>query len=530
MEDRCAPGCARKTFHRKAFWIVFTVVLAMHLYTIGAQRLYPFLDMPNHLALASIYESYGESDNRFESFFSLKMFPRPNVVHTVFCGSPLFPDVEIANKVFYLIYAVLFVSAVILLIARCGGNVWYGLLAFLFLYNINVCYGFVGFTIALPAILFLLYLIINYIERRSMVAAGLIAALLPAIFFMHAMAFLFAAMVYAACVLFDVCRRGHVRRLLPHLALCLPGVILFFVWYLNDSRDYNGPSMVGALINYYQDSFLGSFWQRGAIMIHDNFRLSGTVSGYVAAALFSLITVFCAAGPVLEKRARIWGNGTAAFNCIIVFLACAIACGLFMPFGLPGYSFLHQRFSVLIFVGIILAGSIAAPSVLKPFMKTCLCAAVCLHAVLWFQSFRAFDAENRGFDETFFSACSAGDVVGGLIYDYRFRNVSMYDNFPDYYMAWKPGVSTTRLADDRSFVIRRRVGTDVLPEYIGWIGKRDDNFYDGRYANLDYLLVRGEIPTEVRGMMQNFIPVRQRGAWQLYANSERMGFGRDPEK
>ena len=505
----------------KSFWLVFIIVLSVHLYNFGAQRLYPFLDTPNHLALAAIYKSYGDPENQLDSFFSLKMFPRPNVAHTVFCGSQMFPDIEVANKVFYLLYTVLFVSAIMLLIARCGGNVWYGLLAFLFLYNINVCYGFTGFTIALPAVLFLLYCIINYIEKRSILGAMMIAALLPGIFFMHAMAFLYAVMVYAFCVFFDMYRLGTRRRFFVHFGIAIPGVVLFFIWYISDSREYSGPSMVQTLLHYYRYSFLDSFWQRGAFMIHDNFRLSGTLAGYVTAAAFSLVALLFAVLPILKRQANNRAIPSVGFSCICIFLACSIACTLFMPVALPGYSFLYQRFSVLVFLGVILAGSVVAPKALSAFLKTALCAIVLLHALLWFQCFRAFDTENEGFDKTFFSACASGDVVGGLMYDYRFRNVSMYDNCPDYYTAWTNGVSTTRLADDRSFVIRRRVGTDMLPEYIGWLGKGGTQQYDGRYANLDYILVRGEIPVTVREVLKNFTVVNWRGAWRLYANRDR---------
>jgi hypothetical protein len=519
---RYAPGFGRKVLQHKVFWLVFILVLTVHLYNVGAQRLYPFLDTPNHLALAGIYKSYGEPGNQLETFFSLKMFPRPNVFHTVFCGSHLFPDIEVANKVFYLLYTVLFVSAVLLLIVRCRGNLWYGLLAFLFLYNINVCYGFTGFTIALPAVLLLLYCIINYIEKRSFPAAMMIAAVLPGIFFMHAMVFLFAVVVYVMCVFFDMYRLGTWRRLFVHLGICIPGVVLFLIWYISDSREYSGPSIVQSLLHYYRHSFLSSFWQRGAFMIHDNFRLSGTLVGYVIAAAFSLVALFYAVLPTLKRQVHKEAIPSVGFYCICIFLACSIACTLFMPEVLPGYSFLYQRFSVLVFLGVIVVGSIVAPKDLSVFLKTGLCAIVVLHALVWFQCFRAFDIENEGFDKTFFSACTTGDVVGGLIYDYRFRNVSVYDNCPDYYAAWTNGVSTTRLADDRSFVIRRRVGTDVLPEYIYWLGKGGSRQYDGRYANLDYLLVRGDIPAQAQEMLQHFTVVNQRGAWLLYANRERI--------
>lgn len=507
-------------FRDKLFWLAFIVLLSVHLYNFGSQRLYPFLDMPNHLALAEIYKSYGEQDNQFENFFSLRMFPRPNVVHTLLCGSKLFPSVDAANRAFYLLYTVLFVVGVVLLIVRCGGNPWYGLFAFLFLYNINVCYGFTGFTIALPGILFLLYFVINYIEQRSTLAAGAVAVLLPGIFFMHAMAFLFAVMVYAACVLFDMYRQGTWRRFFVHLGMCIPGMVLFAVWYINDSQDYSGPSMAQSLLHYYRHSFAGSFWQRGAVMIHDNFRLSGTLSGYVAAAVFSLGTLFFAVFSFLKKRQKNKTPHPAGFYCIFIFLGCSVACALFMPVALPGYSFLYQRFSVLVFLGIIIAGSITAPRVLPAWMKACICAAVVVHAALWLQCFRAFDDANADFDKQIFAGCEADAVVGGLMFDYRFRNVSMYDNFPDYYMAWQRGVSTTRLVDDRSFAIRRRVGTDVLPAYIGWVGKGGRE-YDGRYDNLDYILMRGDIPAQAQERLQHFSVVNQSGPWRLYVNTRR---------
>ena len=44
-----------------------------------------------------------------------------------------------------------------------------------------------------------------------------------------------------------------------------------------------------------------------------------------------------------------------------IFVACAFSCFLFMPFKLPGYSFLFERFSVLFFVSLIIAGSLLSP-------------------------------------------------------------------------------------------------------------------------------------------------------------------------
>ena len=283
--------------------------------------------------------------------------------------------------------------------------------------------------------------------------------------------------------------------------------------------------MAGSLLHYYHYSFLGTFWQRGAFMIHDNFRLSGTVPGYVTAALFSSVIVFCGLSALLKKtRAQKKITKTTGFYCACAFLVCSILCSLFMPVALPGYSFLYQRFSVFVFLGIILTVSIVNPAGMSARTKIFLCAVIAFHSMAWFQYFRAFDTENAGFNKNFFAGCSRDDLLVGLIYDYRFRDVSVYNNFPDYYTAWTGGVSATRMVDDRSFVISRKVGTDLLPEYLVWPGRGDADRYDGRYASVDYILVRGSLPVEALDMMENFRIVRQSGAWRLYANQAKSLF------
>jgi len=277
--------------------------------------------------------------------------------------------------------------------------------------------------------------------------------------------------------------------------------------------------MIQSLLHYYQYTFLGTFWQRGGVMVHDNFRLSGTVPGYAAAAAFSFFIVFCAGFAFFKKiRSQKKIQERTGFCCVVVFLVCSTLCMLFMPVALPGYSFLFQRFSVFVFLGIILAASIVAPAGLPGRMKICVCMVLALHSIVWFQCFRAFDSENIGFNEKFFEECSRDDVLVGLTYDYRFRNVSVYNNFPDYYTAWTGGVSATRMVDDRSFVISRKVGTDLLPEYLVWPGEGDSNRYDGRYSSVDYILVRGALPVEASDKLQNFRLAKRAGAWRLYAN------------
>ena len=135
-------------------------------------RLYPFLDAPNHLAMATIYRYYGEPTNQFASYYAIDTSLKPNVAHLFFCGSELFPSVEFANKVFYCLYMLLFPLSILLVIKKIGGNQWFSLLSFLFLYNINVMYGFNGFVIAMPFVMFTLYVVLNPEQQTVLTGIG----------------------------------------------------------------------------------------------------------------------------------------------------------------------------------------------------------------------------------------------------------------------------------------------------------------------------------------------------------------------
>lgn len=97
-------------------------------------------------------------------------------------------------------------------------------------------------------------------------------------------------------------------------------------------------------------------------------------------------------------------------------------------------------------------------------------------------------------------------------------NLSVY--FIDYYTAWTNGISTTCLIDDRSFSIGRKLYSLKFPEYIVWLGKNQNYQYDGRYKDVDHIIVRGKLPARAVQYMNNFISVEQRGSWELYSNKK----------
>ena len=105
--------------------------------------------------------------------------------------------------------------------------------------------------------------------------------------------------------------------------------------------------------------------------------------------------------------------------------------------------------------------------------------------------------------------------MAGLIYDCEFRKRHIYENFADYYIVWRQGITNTRVIDDRSFPIIRKVDINLLPRYLGWISKHQSE-YAGNYASMDYILVRGELSDKVIKYFENFRLFKSYGKWSLY--------------
>lgn len=505
MRTKAAP--------KKIFLLTFLLFITLHLYLMSTMRIYPFLDMPNHLALATIYRFYHEPANQFDQYYSLDVFPKPNVFHLFFCGSKIFPTVEFGNKIFYCLYTLLFPLVTVLVIKKLGGNPWFSLLSFLLLYNSNVCYGLTGFTIAIPFVLLFFYFLLDYLEDENRWTNLALMVLFVVLFFMHALAVIFALLVFFVCCLCQ--NKASFIKALKKATVTIPVLILIITWWTYDTAEYSGQGLIDSLFEYYRNDYIKSLVLRGGFLVHDNFRLYGGVLGYCIALLFSLfiigLTIYYT---FLHRRSLKNKIKLSMFKTVCLLALCSVACVLCMPSHLPGYSFLFERFSVLLLLSIIFIGSIFSAEKLHRTLIFSICFACLVHFVLWADCFSDFEKENSSFTKKFFSSIAEGKKMAGLIYDYRFRKTSVYDNFPDYYIAWQQGIATTRFIDDRSFPVRRKASREVLPPYIGWVGKYDN--YDGRYQNMDYILVRGELSNEAKGYMGNFRIVKREGKWALY--------------
>ena len=502
---------------KKLFLVVFAALVLLHAFAVSSSRLLPFTDLPNHLAASTIARHYGEFGTEFAKYFSVDLFPKPNVLHIVFCSSKIFPSVETANRIWYFLYVLLLPLSVLLLIRRLGGTLWPAVLSLLFLYSYSVCWGFAGYTMAIPLVLLSAWASAGMAMnsgRSGMRNAAASVSLLLLLFFAHALAAIFATLIHLVFIAFA--RNTRPLRKAANCLTTVPALAMLAVWWLYGRSFWFGPSASEHLAVYYSGEFFAAFPDRGKILFIDNYNvLSGTTAVVVGTA-FSLIIIAAAAIPLIRKQkdAALRPEGT---RYALLLLAASLACYLFLPKDLPGQAILAQRFSVFVMLSLIIVAGVlwkGRRSGLVRAVATVVCLA---HLVLWWSNFHSFNHENESFTPDFFPDHWKGKILSGLIYNYTWRGRPAYIHYPGYYITWKKGIATTSIIGYRFGAVRRKAKLPVLPAYLEWIGKFQR--YDGRYESLDYLLVRGAVPPGRENETDGFEPLRDAGKWRLLKNN-----------
>ena len=127
---------------------------------------YPFTDLPNHLAEATIYKSSSDPTSLLTKFFRCEIAVwKPNIGHVMLYS--LFPTVEGANAVCYSLYMISIPLLIAVLIRLCRGDLWFSIMSCLTLYNFSACWGFLGFTLAIPLVVLCLVVHIGFSARNS---------------------------------------------------------------------------------------------------------------------------------------------------------------------------------------------------------------------------------------------------------------------------------------------------------------------------------------------------------------------------
>jgi uncharacterized membrane protein YhaH (DUF805 family) len=532
---------------KRLFTALFVGMIALHVALLLSARLYPFTDIPDHLAAATIIRHTGEPSNRFAEYYRVDTFMKPNTFHVAFSSLAIFPSVELANRIFFALYAALLPLSVLAAIRKLGGNPWFAFLSFLLVYNYSVSWGFAGFALAIPLVIFFCTFFVLDARGaagspRIMGAAGALALL----YFVHVLAAMFCLLVLALGAVVparrapvepgESPRRARAARALGGVILAaIPLVVLVAAWWRSEARGYAGPGIFSFLRGYYGGAFIHAFTGRWSLLILDNYHLFNGAAGYAIAALFSLAVLGPAAALSFRRRPEAGGTQGAA---VLPLGLGAVLCSVLLPNELPLQSILYERFSVFVFLALVIYCGARAHTVLRRAGVAALVAVSILHYALWANYIFDFNRENAGFDKAFLRPAASGKNLAGLIYDYTYRGRPIYLHFPSYYIVWEKGVATANVTDYR-FGPVRRARLPGLPRYLEWVGKRDN--YDGRYRDMDYILMRGtapgsaaatstgapgstaaaeEIPPEAMpgagGFLGGFTVARTAGRWSLH--------------
>ena len=489
--------------------LVFIIVNVIILASI---RLFPFIDLPNHLAEATIYKFY-EPGNLLAMYYEPTPWYFPNNFHTVFCS--LFPSVELGNKVFHILYVILLQVSVYLVVKQLNGNAWYGALAILFTFNYNVTFGFVGFAISLPILILLFYTILHYVERPRVYLNLIIALLLVLLFFMHAQNALMGLVIYGCMMLYHY--RKSLGKFIVHVLLIpLPLIVMIVTWWFTRDAVEQEGSTLAYLLNYYSSEYFNTLGWRFRIAVLDNFQLQEGWTGLIIAGIFFV----CVLIPIIAVQPWKRRHGktlfTANFIYTGIFVLIVWSCYLFAPDKLPGQTPIFQRFCTLAILSMIILGAVYLRDVHLPWLKYFVIVAALVYTALWGEYLYSFQRENKNFRPAFFADMKREHKLVGLIYSTDYRGRNAYIHFPNYYIVWRRGIAASKIIDYRFGVVRRVASEAELPFYHEHIA--EDYGRQPGYEKVEYLLVRGAAPVKKDVNLRNFLRWREAGVWKLYRN------------
>lgn len=501
------------------FILIFCFFLVLHSILMLNLRLFPFVDLPNHLSVASIYKHYGEETNRLDEFYSVDLSFHPNIFHPLFCSLPIFPSVEFGNKLYYLLYVILLPLSIYVTITKLKGDKWVSLLSFLFLYNFNTHWGFVGFTFSIPIFFFLIYFTLGYLERNTFARAIPVSLLFIFLYTIHIITTLFALLSFT--VICFIHYRKSITAFLKGLTAVIPVCISITVWM---AASKNG-EILRYLGEFYGDYGFKIFFQRvGKLFYLDNSFFIHWPTGFVISKIFLVSTVMLIIIPVIVKSVEIlknrrggergerrgWDFSTTSLVSLSIL---TFLCFFFLPPKIPGNTFLFERFAVFLFLVLLLLLSKISMGKVRVFLPYIVSFFLIAHVGLYAKYFNNFNIDSQSFTEDLFPKDGKTKILGGIIVDPDFMGNPVYVHYPNYYIVWRNAPATTGIADYKYRNISRKVSKKILPPYRHWFGKKTK--YDGRYNNMDYLLVRGNVPKKY---LRNFEPVKSLSRWKVYKN------------
>src|SRR5688572_2780560 len=456
-----APGPIETRHLTKRFLSIFSGLIFPYLILTFCTRLFHYVDIPFHLAEATIYRYYNSPGFYFKDHYFVDSFLRPNIFHIAFAGSSIFPSVEFANKVFNAIYLVLFPVSILAVIRQLRGNIWFVLPSFLLIYNFNVSFGFVGFYFSIPLSFTLLYLLLRSFQEKALWIRIAISLLFVAIYFVHTQTCVFCILFYGLLNFFYFWRQP--KRFFLALLPTLPILGLILYWW---GQTQNEAQTLNYLIYYYWSEYLPTFPERLAFFYLDNYFLFKGFWGILAGLLVSILIFGLAFAGLLVNRKAIFNllkeRQRLAF---LFFMLICFGCFFGLPWAIPGQAYIYQRYSVYAFLSLIIFASLLFKPTLNRGFLIAGVLLVLTHFGFYVQKHWAFNQKMAGFNSEFFPEVAKHKKLAGVMLQKDFRGYDEFLHVPDYYVVWKNAPAVVAFIDYRFGIIRRKASFEELPLY-----------------------------------------------------------------
>ena len=486
--------------NEKRLKYIFLVFILVFPVCIIYTRILPFIDLPFRLMASTIMRYYDSPGYIFSQYYTIPTLFKSNIFHLIFCSLKIFPDVETANKIYYIIYFISFPSLLFFLIKKLGYNKWFSILGFFVVFNSDVHWGFADYTMSLSVLLLFILILKNTFDRKN--ASWLLLSLLTILvtFFVH-----FQMSIYE-CVLFVIFSlmtfRHEIKKLIFYLLSLIPIFVIMALVYLMDANRGN-EDMFSFLLNYYINVYPSEILVRlQNIFFINNYHLGGNIYGVIIGLSVSAIIILPAIYLIFKKKIKFKISGIAEIVMLTSLLFYFI-----LPDIIPGQNLISSRFAEIFFIGLILFLSETDFDSRKYLLSVNIL--LFLFFIVNIRYFAEFNKVTKGFDKSFFDSVNKTEVVTGLIDKSMYKDRPVFVHFHNYYTVWNKGISTG-LIDYRYGVIRRKAEKNILPDFDPW--SKLSEYPKDRYLNCGYLLLKSDNAISDK----NFNLINSVNDWKLY--------------
>ena len=240
-------------------WIALTIFSIIPIWT---QRLLPFQDSPNHMALARAWHDYHHPEWHIADFYDLRIRVVPYFLYYVVMHLLMYVmPIETANKLFVTAYVIFFPLAVLAFARAIKRPPWLALGGFVLTFNICYAYGFSSYVMGTCFMFLSWALLLRFLETGERRLGWLLCLSTTACYLGHVLAWGCFGLGCAPILLID---RHRWKRGLIAIAAFAPSLVLAFAAWL-DERDahtyvkapgafqatwYDGPTLAKRFVDW----------------------------------------------------------------------------------------------------------------------------------------------------------------------------------------------------------------------------------------------------------------------------------------